>query len=251
MDTLEARGGVRSFPSTHWSQIYLASDRLREEGARALGELIQTYRTPLQHRLQRRFSVPPEKAGEWLDSFIEQRVLQKDLLRQAAQANGRFRWFLITSIERFVVDRLRREGAARRCPSGGWVDLDTIKGHETPRTRRPHADASDRDWAVTVIDQAAARTEAYYRSKGKARAWEVFQEAIYLPKRYGTERPSDAALAVQFGLRSTAHASSTIRTVKQKFGESVREVVAKYVPVTANIDAEIQELMAILAEAGE
>jgi DNA-directed RNA polymerase specialized sigma24 family protein len=251
MDTLETQEGARSFPSTHWSQIYLASDRLQEAGARALGELVQTYRHPLQTHLQYHFGASQTQAAEWLDAFIAERILARELLRRAAQAKGSFRAFLKTSLEHFVVDALRRGNTQRRRPTGGFVDYDQLTERQL-RQLPPAAETTvgplDRAWAVRVIEQAAVQTEVHYRSKGKGAMWEVFQHAIYLPLLHGAPRPSDATLAVQFGFVSGDHVSTALSRVKRRFGQFVREVVAEYVPPTANIDEEIVDLMAILAE---
>jgi len=241
-----------AFPLTHWSLIYLASNRERAEGGKALGELVETYRIPIQTHLRHRFAADPHQAAEWVDGFVEKRILENDLLRQANKSNGRFRGFLIKSLDRFVVDQIRHDNRKRRKPEGGTVALDGLEDHQTPSSPAAQVDPGDRAWAVEVIEQAKEQAEAFYRRKEKAHVWAVFLHGFFLPLREGIDRPSDAELAARYGFESPAQASNTITTVKRKFGNCVCDVVRQYVPNASQseIDEEIRELMTLLSGSG-
>jgi DNA-directed RNA polymerase specialized sigma24 family protein len=237
-----------AFPNTHWSQIYLASDREQAQGAKALDELLQTYRPSLEAHLQR-FSSDAQQIGEWVDAFVEKRILGKDLLRQANPSKGRFRGFLFKSLDRFVTDQIRWENRQQRKPPGGTIPFDDLTEHQTPAGGDGPADAGDRAWAIRVVEQAKDRAETFYRNKQKANTWEVFLHGFYLPLHSGTARPTDAELASLFGFDSPSQVSNTITTVKRKFGNCVREVLSRYVATDSplEIEEEIQDLIAILS----
>jgi hypothetical protein len=238
-----------AFPTTHWSQIYLAGDRERTEGVKALGEIVETYRSPLQAHLQFRFSVDLHQAGEWLDAFVEKRILEKDLLRQAQEKDGRFRGFLVTSLDRFVIDQIRHANRKQRKPEGGFESLSGLKDKSQTSTNSQNTDPGDRAWALSVLELARGRTEQFYLQKEKSAVWAVFLHGFYLPLRDGIRRPTDTELAAQFGFESPAQVSNTITTVKRKFGNCIRAVVSKYVPraTPTEVDDEIRDLMALLS----
>jgi len=231
--------------------IHLAGDREREEGSLALGIIIQRYRAPLLAHLLHRFATDAHQADEWFDAFVEKKILEKNLLTKANAAKGRFRGFLVKCLDHFVDERIKYEQRSVRHPEEGFIPLEFVPEHTWAATNtKARPDPGDRAWALTVLEQARERTEAYYHRKNRPQVWAVFYEGLYLPKRERTPRPSDAVLAARYEFESPAQVSNTIKTVERKFGRCVRQVLAEYLPGASpeEIDAELRELLAILSE---
>ena len=103
-----------AFPSTHWSIVAEATAAGTPESARALSELLRRYRSPLLAHVGLRFGTTVEDGEDLVRSFIEKKVLQKELVQQANQRQGKFRTFLLESLDNFVRDQFRRQQRQKR-----------------------------------------------------------------------------------------------------------------------------------------
>jgi DNA-directed RNA polymerase specialized sigma24 family protein len=152
MGATEKKAGA-GFPSTHWTKVYLASNLEHEGGSRALAELLRTYRPALRGYLRQRFSATREHADDWISAFVEQKILQQNLLKGADEAKGRFRNYLLTILYRFAEDQRRRENRVRRRPKGGWVPLEQHYRDPAEPPSNSHPNPGDLSWARTVLPE--------------------------------------------------------------------------------------------------
>jgi hypothetical protein len=240
--------GRRGIPATHWTQVYLASDREREEGLKALGELVQDYRPALHQYLASRYrNLAHQEIEDWLSHFIEKKVLEGEILRIADKKNGRFRNFLLTALFHFAEDRRQHDNRIKRRPAGGVIPYE--EGHDqAAHTGKANSHSGDVAWARHVLDQARQLTEAHYRKRGQVKMWLVFMEGYYVPLYDGETGPGDAELALRHGFESARKVSNTIGTVKKLFSSHLRKVIRKYVATEEQVDAEIRELIAIVSD---
>lgn len=248
MSTSEA--DVRSqYPTTHWSQILLASQEDRAAGQGALDRLLRQYRRPLLTHLRAKFRANDEQAEDWLHDFVARKVLKNRLLEHADRKRGRFRTFLLNALDNFVIEEHRRTGRACRSPSGGFVPLDELTGAESGMATGEAADPADHAWAIEVLAEAEKRTRAFYEAKGRGSSWTVFDEGYVRPLVDGTKRPSNADLARRHGFTSAEAVSDAITTVRRMFGKNIRAAVREYEDAEdgGDCEAEIRDLKAILA----
>lgn len=242
----QQKTGVRVFPSTHWSRVYLACDRERDEGLQALAELLQSYRPALHQYLSHRYSVPCQEVEDWISSFIEKKILERNFLCSAHQDRGRFRSYICTALYNFVESQRRSANSIRRKPPGGIVSCEAaIEEAAHPDNNQPNP--GDLRWACEVIDKARKRTEAFYQQKGREQAWTLFLEGCYLPLYCGQKRPSDAELARRHGLETARQAANTITNGKRRFGSFLRKVVREYEDSEGSVDTEIRDLIALVS----
>src|SRR5262245_61294739 len=108
----ELPAGDVFFRTTHWSVVLAA----REEGSggapRALELLCRAYWYPLYGFVRRR-GVPVADAQDLTQEFFA-RLLQRDFLRSVAREKGKFRTFLLSSLNNFLVSEWHRGQAAKR-----------------------------------------------------------------------------------------------------------------------------------------
>lgn len=240
--------GPAYYPTTHWSQIFLASQDGQVAGQGALDRLLRQYERPLLAHLRSRFAADHEQTQDLFQEFVAKKVLRKSLLKHADRERGRFRTFLLNSLDNFVIQEHRWAERARRSPSGGFVSIDDLDGAEPAMASAPKADSGDYAWAVEVIAEAQRRTKAFYEAKGHANSWAAFEEGYSQPIVDGTRAPSKAALARRLGFKSAKAVSNAITTVRRMFGKNVRAVVREYETVeNGAIEGEIRDLKAILA----
>lgn len=239
---------ARRFPATHWTKVYLASEHEQEAGSNALAELLKAYRPALHQYLRYRYNgIPLEEIDDWISSFIEKKLLQQHLLRQAHKDKGRFRNYLLTALYRFAEDQRRSNDRIKRRPEGGMATYEEVHEQEA-HIGNSQPNPGDLRWAMQVIEQARKRTESFYRDKDREQTWLVFLEGCYLPLYLGEERPSDAELACRHGLESAREVSNTITNAKRRFGTFLREVVREYEPSDGAAEGEMRDLIAIVAD---
>jgi RNA polymerase sigma-70 factor (ECF subfamily) len=247
METNKPIGQV-GFPPTRWTKVYMASAPDHEDGLNALAELLQVYRPVLQQYLQHRYkNLPAEEIEDWISSFIEKKILEDDLLRAANKERGRFRNFLLTSLNRFAEDQRRHNARAKRQPAGGLVPYEEARDEFTC-SANCHPNPGDLAWARKVIAQARDLTAAFYHRKARDQIWAVFFEACFQPLYLGLAAPPHEELVQRHGFRSPQEVSNAILTVKRHFGIVLREIVHQYEPSDTAVEEEIRELIAIVSD---
>jgi len=90
------------FPTTQWSRIIAAGDRAAPEARAALAELCEAYWYPIYALIRRRGHRPEESCDLAQDYFT--RLLEKGVIAAADQSKGRFRAFLRTDCQHFLID---------------------------------------------------------------------------------------------------------------------------------------------------
>src|SRR5437016_14653423 len=110
----------RVFATTRWSLILSAtgSDADEQKKCEALAELCRTYWRPIFLFVSRRRYSIQEAQDLTQDFFVM--ILETDWLKQADEHRGRFRSFLLKSLQNFLGHALERGSAQKR---GGKVEF--------------------------------------------------------------------------------------------------------------------------------
>src|SRR4051812_30813658 len=114
-----APGSPREFATTRWSLVMAAGKPEGEEAREALSSLCQRYWFPLYAYVRRR--VPSLHEAQDLTQEFFVRLLEKNALAKAAPERGRFRNFLLTSLNNFLANEWDRASAQKR--GGGCQTL--------------------------------------------------------------------------------------------------------------------------------
>jgi DNA-directed RNA polymerase specialized sigma24 family protein len=157
---------AHDFPTTRWSLVARAGNAPASSGdadaaagadeasrREALGVLLTRYLPALRSHLLRK-GIRAHRVDDLLQGFIADRVIGGDLLAAADRGRGRFRAFLVTSLNNFAANCLREETAAKRAPKGRAVV--SLASPELASKTGDHssADAFDVDWAREVLAEA-------------------------------------------------------------------------------------------------
>jgi RNA polymerase sigma-70 factor (ECF subfamily) len=141
-----------------------------------------------------------------------------------------------------LIDRAAKEGAARRRPEGGWVEIDFSQAEaEWLRVAESGAapDAAyERQWAKALIAQAMGRLEARYAAEGK-------REVFAALKGEALEEADDGGggTALSAGAQRVA-----VHRLRKRFSEALRSVVMDTLPAGGDVEAELRELAVALKE---
>ncbi len=240
------------FATTRWSLILSATDSdTDEQSARdALAELCRTYWRPIFLFVSRRGYSMQEAQDLTQDFFVM--ILETDWLKQADEHRGRFRSFLLKSLQNFLSHTKEKNNATKR---GGRVEFvswdDWMAEAPSQIAVSPEALESlpperlfDLRWAATVVEQALRRLREECESKGRLRLFEA------LSGHLASERGdvSYASLASGLGIAESM-VKKQLHNLRQRYRWLLRDEVAHTVENPTDVDDEIRHLCAVLAAA--
>jgi RNA polymerase sigma-70 factor (ECF subfamily) len=248
-DNTDMGGPIEEFPPTQWTQIAGALTRDLARRRQILGEILSRYWKPVYAYLRRKGRNDPD-AKDLTQGFFETVVLGRDLIRKADRPKGRFRAFLLASLDRYVASVGRAKRAKKRSARGCLVSLDDPEVARTYERRDSVTpdDAFVHAWASELLGQVLAEVEKSCRADGLAAYWEVFRERSLLPIMENAAPPSLSQICAEHGIPTEAQVSNMIVTVKRRFQAALRRRVRESVSSDAEVDPEIHDLMRMLAE---
>ncbi len=239
----------RPFPPTRWTLIDLASDRSRPDANCALGELLERYLPALKTYLVAAKRLSPDQVEDIVHQFIADKILMGDLLAKADRARGRFRSFLLVSLDRYTISAFRKQNALRRTPKqGSLLSLDAEFNNLDNQTLSPSVTTCfDLAWTREIIWETLRRVELECETSGRPRFWEIFRDRVVNPMLQGTPPVPYATLATKLRFVSPIQAANALMTTKRMFERTFRDVVREYTGNDEDVEQEISELRAILS----
>lgn len=235
------------FNTTHWSII--ASSRDSDSGIRttSLGELYQAYWYPLFAYLRRK-GHSPEAAADYVQGFFVE-LIDKDFLESVAPEKGRFRWFMMSAVKRFVSKQTEKQNAQIRGGGNAIFSLN-IDDAEQRYSREP-ADGwtpeklFDRRWALEVLSQALARLRQSHEAAGKLELYNSLQSTL-AGEALTNERSQQ--IGEQLGMSAVAVKVAAHR-LKDKYRKTLTEIVSQTLTEpndAASVDEELASLFQAL-----
>jgi len=216
--------------------------------APALEQLCRTYWFPLYAHVRRR-GYSAEDAQDLTQEFFA-RLLAKDWLGLADPSRGRFRSFLLASLNHFLANEWHKVRAEKRGGNRTALPFDTVSAellyHQEPDHALGPEDLYDRTWALQFLDHVRVRLREECVASGKAGRYETLER--FLP---GEEQaPGYAQVAAQIGLPEGT-LKSEVHRLKKRYGELLRQEIAHTVTTPEEIDAELRYLIAVLGSIGK
>jgi len=126
------------FATTHWSVVLAAGEADTPQSSAALEKLCRTYWYPLYAHIRRR-GYSEEEAKDLTQELFE-RLLERQFLCGLLREGGRFRSFLLTALDRFLVEHWQRSRAQKRGGGQPIVSIDAQTAEERYRLE-PRDDA--------------------------------------------------------------------------------------------------------------
>src|SRR5688572_16711339 len=143
------------FPTTRWTLI-LSSRESPEAQRAALETLLAVYWKPVYFYLRRK-GLSVEAAEDGVQGFFLH-LMERDVLPRVDPARGRFRSYLLTSLDHWLINQWERAAAVKRGGRMKIVALDTLVGErDLPAAPEDPGGAFDREWATGVMERALVR----------------------------------------------------------------------------------------------
>ncbi len=154
--------------------MVLAAGRASPQANQALAQLCQNYWVPLYTYLRKKGHKPAE-AEDIVQAFLA-RLIEKASLAAANPNRGRFRSFLISSLQNFVANLRDQEVAQKRGGNLKKFSLDFSAAeeayHREPCTHLTPEKIFDRQWALDLLNLVLSRLKQDYADAGKLELFE-------------------------------------------------------------------------------
>ncbi len=232
----------RNFATTSWSMVANAGDQLSPESRQALECLCQTYWYPL-YAFVRRKGLSQLDAEELTQGFFAH-LLDRNRLQLADPQKGRFRSFLLRSLENFMIQDWRKRQARKR---GGQITLMTLDFQDADRrySREPVDSLTperlfDRKWAIQILDQVIQKLEAHYRQRNKLPLFQALKPHL-VRQTEGSWREIARELSMnEVAIKVAAH------RMRERYRSLLHETIGQTVQSPAEIEQEINDLFRAL-----
>ena len=234
-------GGIGQFHTTRWSAVLLSAQSRAPGSKAAIAELCTIYWYPLYSYVRRRGS-SPEDAQDLTQGFFLH-LLDHKALSQVSPAKGKFRSFLLASLQNYLSDQADRARCLKRGRNIEIVPLDM--GVAEDRYRLAPLDSLTPDkifdarWAMTLMDEALNRLRQEYAGQGRTLLFETlkpFIDPINSQAALSYERVADT-LRVRVG-----SVKKLIFRLRKRYAFVLREEVARTVSDSGEVDEEIHSL---------
>jgi RNA polymerase sigma-70 factor (ECF subfamily) len=231
------------FETTSWTLVLAAADDPTTESRKALADLCRIYWRPVYAFIRRR-GHDPDQSQDLTQGFFTL-LLEKNYLREADPQRGRFRSFLLASVQHFLANEWDRARALKRGGGRVPVSIDTTDAeswyepaaveHETPES------IFERRWALSLLEHVMARLKSEFTEQGKAAEF----DRLLLFLNGEPNQTSYETVAGELGISSGSLRTAAYR-FRRKYRKLVRAQIVETVSSPEETDDEIRFLLSTL-----
>ena len=239
-----AQGG---FNTTHWSIVLACSGKNDANQAQeALAKLFQTYWYPL-YAYTRRRGYGEQDAEDLVQAFCLH-LQEKHALAKADPERGKFRTFLLSSLQNFLANEKARAHAQKRGGGREMIFLDAEDARSRYRLEPAHELTPEAifemRWAHAVLEETLAGLRVDFIARGKERLFDGLASFLTF------DEPGDSyqQAATRLGLPLSA-IKTTVHRLRQDYRTKLREEIARTVSAPDEIEDELRYLRKVLAGA--
>ena len=208
-------------------------------------KLCRTYWYPLYAYVRRR-GYDPEDAQDLTQEFFAQ-LLRKNLPARADHARGKFRTFLLHSLQNLLANKWKR---AQRVKRGGgttslswdYDDAEHRYAREPATTMTPER-VYEKRWAMTLLEQVLADLQREYTRAGKERVLEQLSDLLWGK----AASISYAQIGEHLGMTEGA-VRGAMHRLRERYRERLRAEVSHTVADAGEVDEELRHLIAVVGQ---
>jgi RNA polymerase sigma-70 factor (ECF subfamily) len=244
---------ARVFVTTRWSLILSGANSDGDAAARAaLADLCRIYWRPVFSFVCRR-GYSTEDAQDLTQDFFVM-ILESNWLQHADESRGRFRSFLLKSLQNFLNHAREKDHALKRGGDVQFVSWDDWMAEApselsiSPQALEtlPAERLFDVRWAATVVEHALRRLGEECEAKGRRRLFDALRGHLSAERTDA----SYADLATSLGVAESM-IKKQLHNLRARYRWLLRAEVAHTVADPGEVDAEIRYLCTMLAAGTE
>lgn len=234
----EIGGRGHDFTATAWSVILHRPDASPEERRRQMERLAHRYWKPIYSFIRARWRRTSEESKDLTQKFFLW-MLETDFISKVEAGRGRFRNFVKTALERFVMGEYDAQSRQKRGGHVRRINIDFLvhgeDGLPSPEGD-PEAVLTD-EWRRALLSEALTRLRAASPDEGKTSPVSLFEEYYLVPQ----PRPTYEELAARHGLK-TADVAAALAHARSKYRAILEELVSDGVTGFAELREEFRDL---------
>jgi RNA polymerase sigma-70 factor (ECF subfamily) len=236
-------GTHAGFEPTDWKTVIDASGESSAAAVPALKRLCETYWYPLYAHVRRcgHGSHDAEDLTQGFFAFL----LGSDGLKTVQPAKGRFRSFLLASINHFLSNERDHQNAIKRGGKTVILSWDTVEAeqrfaHEPVDSASPDV-LFDRNWAKALVESVSARLRSEYKVRRQEQTFVALEK--YLTR--DVDRGEYAVIALELGMTEGAVRTSVTR-LRDRFGKLIRAELAQTISDPTELNDELHHIIEAL-----
>ena len=238
------------FRPTRWSVVLLSAQSDAPESRAALAALCRAYWYPLYAFVRRR-GYNPEDAQDLTQGFFLH-LLDHKALAQVDPLKGKFRSFLLASLQNYLSKETDRARCLKRGGKTEFVPLDAENAEDRYRLEPTDSLTAekifDARWALTLLDEAMSLLSAEYAGQGELATLEALKP--FLNPLDSDALPSYQLVANELKV-SVGGVRTLVHRLRKRYTTHLRAEVARTVSDPGEIDEEIHALCeALIASEG-
>jgi RNA polymerase sigma-70 factor (ECF subfamily) len=231
------------FVTTRWTMVLQAGCSDTTRARAALEHLCQAYWYPL-YAYARRRGYSPHDAEDLTQGFFA-RILKLNSLAHVGQQQGKFRAFLLASMNHFMSDEWDRVSAQKR-DAQRTISLDADMAEHRyrsePTDKLTPERVFERRWAMSLLENVVQRLRNEYEASG--------QGALFMETRFAITGDKNAVpyieVASRLGLSEEA-LRVAVHRLRRRYRRALHEEIAQTVADQSEVAEELNCLRRILS----
>src|SRR4051794_8335908 len=183
-----------------------------------MAEIARMYFRALRAHLLQMCNGDEHRTDDLLQGFLADKVLEQRLIDLADPQRGRFRTFLLTALDRYVIDAHRSAGAQKRSPRGPVFNVDdhrdVIASRERAGAGQTSSDAFDLAWAREVVAEVLAKMRSQCEQTNRLELWDIFEVRYFKPATENVAPEPHESIAQRLKLDSAKAAANLLITAR-------------------------------------
>jgi RNA polymerase sigma-70 factor (ECF subfamily) len=228
------------FATTQWNVVLAAREGSETQARRALESLCEAYWYPLYAYVRRR-TPSAEEARDLTQAFFAD-LLSRDFLSGIDRSKGRFRSFLLASLEHFLSRERDKAATLKRGAGVRPLALDAREAEaryqQEPQDQLTPELIFERRWGMTVMERTMDRLQAEFADQP-----ERFERLR--PCLTGSESGQYREIGDALGMSENA-VKAAVHRLRQRYGQLLRDEIAETVADQGEVDEEVRHLLAVV-----
>lgn len=246
VETVNPHGsGAANFNTTHWTIVLACADQRDSTRAQeALSSLFQTYWYPLYAYVRRR-GYGEHDAEDLVQAFCLH-LQEKHALAKADRQRGKFRTFLLSSLQNFLANESERARAQKRGGGRDLIRLDAEEADARYRLEPAHSLTPEaifeKRWAHSLLEQTVIGLRQDFVTRGKERLFDGLSSFL----TSDLHETSYQAAADRLHLPLSA-IKTTVHRLRRDYRSKLREEISRTVSSPDEVEDELLYLRKVLA----